>query len=161
MAHADMDAPRCGTYRRGMQNRSAHTLVELALVLMVVGTLAALTVPPVLHARDELVVRAARNEVAAAIAVTRATAITAGGATFVLDTESGTGWIETAGGHRVSDGFPVAARYGVSVSCDRTPPLALRFDALGIGRLANAVIRVRRARAEATLTVSAYGRVRT
>jgi Tfp pilus assembly protein FimT len=144
-----------------MRTRSAHTLVELALVLMVLGILAGLFVPPLSRARDELAVRAARNEVAAAIAVTRATAISSGGATFVLDTESGTGWIETTGGHRVSDGFALASRYGVSVSSDRTPPVALRFDALGIGRLANAVIRVRRARAEATLTVSAYGRVRT
>jgi prepilin-type N-terminal cleavage/methylation domain-containing protein len=161
MARPDMEAPRRRTYRGGMRTRSAYTLVELALVLMVLGILAGLVVRPLSRARDELVVRAARNEVAAAIAVTRATAISSGGATFILDTESGTGWIETAGGHRVSDGFAVAARYGVSVSSDRTPPLALRFDALGIGRLANAVIRVRRARAEATLTVSAYGRVRT
>jgi type II secretory pathway pseudopilin PulG len=144
-----------------MRTRTAHTLVELALVLMVLGMVAALVVPPLLRARDELAVRAARNEVAAAIAVTRATAISNGGATFILDTDTGAGWIEMPDGRRVSDAFAVAARYGVSVSCDRAPPLALRFDALGIGRLANAVIRVRRARAEATLTVSAYGRVRT
>jgi hypothetical protein len=39
-------------------------------------------------------------------------------------------------------------------------PLLLRYDALGIGRLANATIVVRRGAAQSTFVVSAYGRVR-
>jgi hypothetical protein len=37
----------------------------------------------------------------------------------------------------------------------------IRFDGLGIGRLANTVLRVERRNVSATVTVSAYGRVRT
>jgi type II secretory pathway pseudopilin PulG len=144
-----------------MQNRPAHTLLELTLVLLILGILLTLSLPPLVRGRDALAVRAARNELAGAIAIARGAAVRHGGAAFILDVDSGTGWIETARGERLADVFETGARYGVRISCDRMPPVAIRFDALGIGRLANAVFRVRRARAEATLTVSAYGRVRT
>jgi type II secretory pathway pseudopilin PulG len=156
-----MDLPRARSYRRGMRNRSGFSLLELGLVLLVLGMLAALVVPPAGRARDGLAVRAARAELAGALAATRATAIRAGGAALLLDTESGDVWIETAAGVRLPTGYPLGARYGVQLTTDRTPPVALRFDALGIGRLTNASIRVQRGHAVAVLTVSAYGRVRT
>jgi type II secretory pathway pseudopilin PulG len=156
-----MEAPHCGTYRRAMCNRNAHTLTELALVLMILGTLAAIAAPSLARARDAYAVRAARNELASAIAVTRAAAIMNGGAAFRFDPDSGIGWIETSRGARLPDTFVTGPRYGVRISCDRVPPVAFRFDALGIGRLANGVLRVQRGCAEATLTISAYGRLRT
>jgi type II secretory pathway pseudopilin PulG len=156
-----MEAPHCGTYRRAMCNRNAHTLTELALVLMILGTLAAIAAPSLARGRDVYAVRAARSELAGAIAVTRAAAIRNGGAAFVFDAGSGTGWIVTARGSRLPGTFVTGPRYGVRITSDRAPPVEFRFDALGIGRLANGVLRVQRGRAEATLTISAYGRVRT
>jgi prepilin-type N-terminal cleavage/methylation domain-containing protein len=143
-----------------MQNRAGFTLLELALTLLVAGIIAGTALPALAHARDALAVRAARAELAAAFAITRVTAVRAGGAVLVLDTVSGTAWMERPGGGRFPTSFPLAERYGVTLSTDRTPPAAFRYDALGIGRLANGVIRLERRRVRATLTISAYGRVR-
>lgn len=144
-----------------MTTRHGFTLLEALLVLTVLGILAGLAGPAALRGRDALAVRAAQHELAAALAVTRAAAIRNGGATFVMDLESGSGWIEAGPGVRLAQEYPVGPRYGVRVTCARATPVRIRFDALGIGRLANTVLRVERRNASATITVSAYGRVRT
>jgi type II secretory pathway pseudopilin PulG len=155
-----MDAPHGDVYCRCMFNRPAHTLVELALVLVILGIIAGLGAPAFMRGRDALAVNAARSELAAAVAITRVTAIRTGGAQLVLDTGTGHVRIDTADGRRFAD-YPLGVRYGISLSCERAAPVILRFDALGIGRMTNATVRVHRARAEASLTLSAYGRVRT
>jgi prepilin-type N-terminal cleavage/methylation domain-containing protein len=156
-----MDAPRSRVHRRGMSNRTGFTLLEVALVLLILATLLLGVVPSYHRALDAAAVRGARSELVSAFAVTRATAIRSGGAAIIIDTAAGDVWLETAGGMRLSGSFPLAARYGVTVESDRASPLVLRYDALGIGRLTNAAIRVQRGSARASLTVSAYGRVRT
>jgi prepilin-type N-terminal cleavage/methylation domain-containing protein len=79
-----------------MTTRQGFTLLELLLVLMVLGLLAGLAGPAAIRGRDVLAVRAAQHELAAALAVTRAAAIRNGGASFVMDLESGSAWIEAA-----------------------------------------------------------------
>lgn len=143
-----------------MTNRHGFTLLELALVLLILGIVAGTALPLFAGARDGAAVRAARAELAAAFAVARLTAIRSGGASIVVDTDSGDVWIETAGGFRTTS-YPLRARYGVTVSSTRASPVALRYDALGIGRITNATIHVTRRSASASLVVSAYGRVRT
>jgi prepilin-type N-terminal cleavage/methylation domain-containing protein len=143
-----------------MTTRNAFTLLEVLLVLMVLGLLAGLAGPTAIRGRDVMAVRAAQRELAAALAVTRAAAIRNGGASFVLDLESGSAWIE-AGVGRLAGDYPIGSRYGVRVTCARATPVRIRFDGLGIGRLANTVLRVERRNVSATVTVSAYGRVRT
>ncbi len=68
-------------------------------------------------------------------------------------------WIATVRGDtlRATD---LAARHGVRADAGR-PSLRLRYDGLGIGRIANSTIRLQRGTAEAGLSISAYGRVRT
>jgi prepilin-type N-terminal cleavage/methylation domain-containing protein len=144
-----------------MNTRPGFTLLEATLVLAILGILLAAGGPLLLNARDAVAVRGARGELAGAVAVTRAAAIRSGGASLIIDTASGDVVMETAGGVRLPTSYPLGARYGVVIDSDRTTPVTLRYDALGIGRMTSAVIRLQRGRARATITVSAYGRVRT
>jgi prepilin-type N-terminal cleavage/methylation domain-containing protein len=143
-----------------MFKRRGFTLLELCLVLLIAGTLAAVAVPHFGRAYDRIAVRAAATELAGALAVTRAAAIRAGGASLHIDPSSGTAWIQTVAGLRLPDDYPIAARYGVRLETARTGTTILRYDALGIGRITNAVISCRRQSAVASVTVSSYGRVR-
>lgn len=156
-----MDAPRFRVHHGAMTTRAGFSLLEVALVLLIAALLAAISVPTLSRGRDALAVHAARTELASAFAVARFTAIRSGGAALVIDAAAGDVWIETAGGVRLQPGYPLAARYGVTLRTDRPTPAVLRYDALGIGRIANASIHVERRRASATLTISSYGRVRT
>jgi prepilin-type N-terminal cleavage/methylation domain-containing protein len=143
-----------------MRSRSGFTLLEVALVLLILGTLLTAGVPRFRRALDAAAVRAARGELISAFAVTRAAAIRSGGASLIIDPSAGDVWIETAAGVRLPASYPLTARYGVVITSDRSPPVVLRYDPLGVGRLANATIRLHRRQQSVTLTVSAYGRIR-
>jgi Tfp pilus assembly protein FimT len=137
-----------------------HTLIELAIVLAICSLVAGMAAPAVGHARRVFAVRSAAADLAGLVALTRSAAISSGGAVLVVDLLSGTARIEAADGRQLSDAHPLARRYDVSIESDRATPLRLRYDALGIGRLAAATIRMRRGAVSATLTISSYGRVR-
>ncbi|HEX6135803.1 MAG TPA: type II secretion system protein [Longimicrobiales bacterium] len=140
-------------------NPDGHSLIELLLALSIAGILAGLAAPPLGHARDVLAVRAARAEIVSLAAVARSTAILTGGATLVIDVSAGSAWVEAPAGVRIGDVQHPGSRHGVSLTA-QSPRLSLRYDGLGIGRMTNAVLRVRSGRVTGTLTVSAYGRVR-
>jgi prepilin-type N-terminal cleavage/methylation domain-containing protein len=142
-----------------MRHRTGYSLIELIFVLLLFGVAAARAVPPLQQARDATAVRAARAELTGALAVARSTAILAGGATLVIDLPEGSAVVETAAGVRTGAVYDIGARYGVSLAAERAS-MSLRFDALGIGRMANAQLRITRGRQEAPWVVSAYGRVR-
>lgn len=139
--------------------RPGYSLIELTFVLMLSALLLGVAVAPVRHARDVLAVRAARSEIAALVALTRSTAIRAGGATLVVDIDGGSAWIEGGAGTRVGDVRHIGARHGVSLVANR-PILSIRYDALGVGRMSNAVVHLTSGSVRGTITVSAYGRVR-
>jgi prepilin-type N-terminal cleavage/methylation domain-containing protein len=143
-----------------MRTRRGFTLVELALVLIIAGVLATFALASTGRVRHGLAVRSARAELVTAVSATRSAAILAGGATLVIDVQHARAWIETAGGARDPHLFDLAARHGVSLHTTRGVPLLLRYDALGIGRMANATVAVRRGGAQSMFVVSAYGRVR-
>ena len=143
-----------------MRNSRGYTLIELTLVLLLVSLLLLLAAPTFLRARHVLAVNAARRELAAAIAVARSTAIVTFGASVVIDLRAGSVRIETPDGAPVGWPRELHVEYGVALESDRASPVVLRFDALGIGRLTNATFRVQRGATRASLTVSAYGRVR-
>jgi prepilin-type N-terminal cleavage/methylation domain-containing protein len=143
-----------------MRTRPGFTLIELALVLIIAGVLATFALTATGRARHGLAVRSARAELASAVSATRSAAILAGGATLVIDVQHARAWIETAGGAKDPHLFDLAARHGVSLHTTRGVPLLLRYDALGIGRMANASITVRRGATQSMFIVSAYGRVR-
>ncbi|MBR9989777.1 MAG: prepilin-type N-terminal cleavage/methylation domain-containing protein [Gemmatimonadetes bacterium] len=139
--------------------RNGYSLIELTFVLVLGALLLAAAAVPIRHARDVMAVRAARGEVAALLALTRATAILAGGATLVVDVDAGAAWIERSPGVRVGDIQHVSARHGVRLTSSSSL-LNIRYDALGIGRMSNATMRVMSGSVTGTITISAYGRVR-
>jgi prepilin-type N-terminal cleavage/methylation domain-containing protein len=143
-----------------MRNRSGHTLIELALALAIAAVIAGAAAIPTGRARSSLAVHAARSELTALAALARSTAIASGGAALLIDVPCGCAWIELTGsGTRVDDVHHVAERHGVRLAAARTR-VTVRYDALGIGRLANAVVQISSGAATGTLTISAYGRVR-
>lgn len=143
-----------------MRNRPAYSLLELALALVISATLGSLAMPALNHGRRVFAVRNASSEIVHMLALTRAAAVGAGGATLVLDLAHKTAAIEGADGESLDAPRGLVAEHGVQLESDRSSPLRLRYDALGIGRFTAATIRVRRDDVRATITVSAYGRVR-
>jgi type II secretory pathway pseudopilin PulG len=143
-----------------MRSRTGHTLIELSIALIVAAALMTVAARPLHRARHEVAVAAARRELASAVAVTRSTAILGGGARLVVDLPSATAWIESAAGVIPGSVRDLGARYGVSIEADRSPRVEIRFDGLGVGRLANTTIRLRRGDVESRIIISAYGRVR-
>jgi prepilin-type N-terminal cleavage/methylation domain-containing protein len=135
-----------------------YTLVELVVVMALLGVLLAIALPPTLRWRDAAAVRSARDELAAALAWTRVAAASHGGATLVLEPGTGRFWTRTGG--RDGEAVDLAGRYGVRVDPGTEATVAFHYDALGIGRLTNRTVRIRRGAAEGGVTVSAYGRYR-
>jgi len=135
------------------------TLIELLVVMAVLAMLLGIALPSAGRWRDESAVRAARDELAAGLAIARAAAPGHGGASLVLDPQSGRFWIRTDDG-RVFEPVGLGDRYGVRVDPGVAGPVIFRYDGLGIGRLTSRTVHVRRGRAEAGITVSAYGRYR-
>lgn len=135
------------------------TLIELVVVLAVLAALLGVAVPASARWRDAAAVRAARDELAAGLARTRATAVSRGGAALILDPLVGRFWTVADRG-RTPEAVGLGDRYGVRVDPGGDDLVVFRYDGLGIGRLASRTVRIRRGGAEAGLTVSAYGRAR-
>lgn len=143
--------------------RPGTTLLELLVALTLLGVLLGLGVPALGHRLDRLAVRGARNALAAGVARARSAAIARGGARLVISPPRATFWVAAGTGAEVdtvAGPFDLAERYGVALEAGGRRRVALRFDALGIGRIASATIGVVRDGAEAGITVSSYGRVR-
>ncbi len=134
------------------------TLVELLLALLILAGLLTVALPPVGRWRDQAAVRAARDELASALSWTRLAAASRDGATLVLDPATGRFWTERAGER--TPAVDLARRYRVRVEVGTGAAVRFRYDGLGIGRLANRTVRIRRSDALAGLTVNSYGRVR-
>jgi Tfp pilus assembly protein FimT len=141
--------------------RNGTTLLELALALCILGILLGAAAAPLDRGLDALATRAARDELAAAMRTTRVTARARGGATLVLDPGAATFTLRTAAGDTLRGPVDLAARHGVSMAVSGAGrAVTVAYDGLGIGRMANRSVRLRRGGAEAGLTISAYGRVR-
>lgn len=137
------------------------TLVEAIFALTLLGVLAGLFVPTLRAALDRVASAGARDALLVAVARARAVAIARGGATLVVDVSTARFWIDAVDGTRVDPPVDLAAEYGVTLAVDGGGErLALRFDGLGLGQVANRTIRVRRGEAESRLTLSSYGRPR-
>ena len=152
-----MALPRDASHPGGM--RHGYTLVELIVVMAILAMLLGIVLPATARWRHAAAVRAARDELAAGLAWTRIAAASHGGASLVLDPPTGRFWTRTADG-RDSELVDLKARYGVRVDSGSEDPVVFPYDALGIGRLANRTVYVRRGDATAGLTVSSYGRYR-
>lgn len=135
------------------------TLIELLFVLLLLGVLLALALPPLGRWRDAAATRSARDELAAGLAWTRLSAVSHGGSTLVVDAATGRFWTTTPGGP-IRPPVSLRDRYDVRLDVGAEDRVILTFDALGLGRTASRTIRVRRGRAEAGLIISGYGRFR-
>ena len=135
------------------------TVVELLLALTLLSLGVASLLPLARHQRDRLAVAGAREAVAGVIARGRAEARRRGGATVVLTAAPPGARVESRDAEIPllrSDltSFEVEMDLGDDVREAR-----LRYDALGVGRVASRTVAFRRGRAEVALVVASYGRV--
>jgi len=139
--------------------RRGHTLVELSVVLALLALGLSVVLPAARGLRDRSAVLSAREEVAGLIAEARTAALAWGGATVHVRAGDATIWYEAGG--RVPRRVSLRPEPGVEVLLPRGRSASdLRYDALGIGRVASETLRFRRGDAESTLVISGYGRVR-
>ena len=146
-----------------MLQRRGYTVIELLVVLALLALALGLAYPAARRAADAWAVRAARDGVAAVIAGARAAALTARGAEVLLVTADGTVLARpTDAASAAHVRLRLLRDWNVSVNSPgfSGDTIIIRYDALGIGRIANRTLRFERGRAVAGLTISAYGRVR-
>lgn len=138
--------------------RDGATLPELLILLALLSILMGMSISVSTGVRDGIAVRSARDEAAAWVARAAALARLHGSARLWV--HEGTLRIEAPAGVPGAV-YSIGEVYGVDTAVDGAGgAVALEFDALGLGRLANRTIRFRRNDAEAGITLSSYGRPR-
>jgi len=144
------------------RSRPGVTLLELLCSLALLGVLLGMVAIPIARVADVLAVRAARDAILNAAARTRALATRHGGAHLSVSAADGAVAITTRDGVVADTLVRLSSDYRVEVGFDdsRLAVATMRFDALGLGRLANRTIRLRRGVVTAGVTFSAYGRAR-
>jgi prepilin-type N-terminal cleavage/methylation domain-containing protein len=138
-------------------NPRGFTLLETLFVLLLITLGLGLSLPAARRQADRMAVIAARESVVGLIALARREARASGGASLQLRRDGGRMWVESS--HPPGDTLSVESSYGVRVEL-ASASVAMPFDALGIGRLANRTLTFTRGAARTVLTISAYGRVR-
>jgi Tfp pilus assembly protein FimT len=144
-----------------MHRNPGYSTPELLLALTLLAVLAGLAAPGLVRALDVLSVQAGREAVVAAATRTRSLAVVQGGA-FLRLNENGTVDVLARDTVRVQASWDLRDRYGTRLEIDNSARtiMLLEYDALGLGRLANVTVRIRRGDAEGAVTFSAYGRAR-
>jgi prepilin-type N-terminal cleavage/methylation domain-containing protein len=144
------------------RSRPGITLLELLCSLAIMGVLLGMVAAPIARAGDVFAVRAAREAVINSAARARALAIGHGGATLTLSTPGGIIAIASRDGTVADTLIRLGPDLHVAMAFDdaRLEQVELRFDGLGLGRLANRTVRLRRGRVTGGVTFSAYGRAR-
>lgn len=159
-----MVPPRSGAHHGTMslRNQPGLTLLELLCALAVMGVLLGMAAIPVARVGDVLAVRAAREAIVNAAATARALAASHGGAALTIEVREGTLAIATRDGAVADTVSRIARAFRVDVGFDdaRLAVATIRFDALGLGRLASRTVHVQRGSARGGVTFSAYGRAR-
>ena len=139
--------------------RHGFTILELAGVLALLAVAAVLSLPTGWSVRERLSVVGAREELVGLITRARGEALRHGGASLIVIRNPAEVRVEAGGEilHRVDLG--ATWRTELVLSGGR-PSFELRFDALGLGRMAARSITLTRGSAVARLIISAYGRIR-
>ena len=145
-----------------MRERRGYTLLELIVVLALLAIAIGFVYPGARAAADAWAVRAARDATAAVLAGTRAAAIAHRGADLLVVPARGSVLMRTGGAGAPQPRLEVQRDWGVTVSSPGFggDTIVVRYDAIGLGRIANRTLRFERGRAVAGLTIAAYGRVR-
>ena len=138
---------------------AGHTLVELAGALLLASVLLGMALPELRSLADRSAASGAREALVGLLAEARMAAVARGGATVELDAGAARAVLR-AGGDSIA-GVALRERFGVELRlAGGRPSSELRYDALGLGRLASETVAVRRGGSEARIVVSGYGRVR-
>jgi prepilin-type N-terminal cleavage/methylation domain-containing protein len=140
-------------YRRGF------SLLEMLAALTILSVIAASSFPVLRGAIDRFAVLGAREEVAGLFHRARMEAITHGGSR--VRARRSPPVLELLLGPEVVEQVDLERSYRTTLTLSRDrPESTLRYDALGLGRVASQTLLFSRGSAEARLTVSAYGRIR-
>ncbi len=137
--------------------RRAFTLAELAVVLVVIGVLCAISVPWALRRIDGAHVRGARAEIVAALASARSTAVATGRHVAVRFDSTESVVLVTVGDDTLL-ARRLGALHGVTIASNRDS-LAYAPTGLGYGA-ANQTVVLRRGDATDTVVIARLGRVR-
>lgn len=140
--------------------RPGFTLTELLLVLTVLGILLSMVLPTVGRAFDVFAVRAARGALVAAAERARITALAQGGAVLFIDAPTNVVSILSHTGNQVGQPIRLGDDYGVQLALGGRDQVGIRYDALGLGRIANTTVRIERRSVEGRVIFSIYGRAR-
>lgn len=134
--------------------RAAFTLIEMLIVCVIIGVVAAIAAPRVRGSLDSLAVEAAGRDIVNALAAGRLAALRHGGADVRLDSLSAT--VNAAGQTLLA--HEIVRVHGVRMRA--TPPV-VRYAATGLatGLSNGSVILSRGARVD-TVVISRLGRVR-
>ena len=137
--------------------RRGFSLLELILVLLLVGAGAGAVLPGYRRHLDSLAVRGAREAAAALFSRARSEAPIHGGASVYIEEP---GVMRVSSGGELIDEIDTARLFRVRLVIRGTPTSAeIRYDGLGIGRVASRTLLFQRGAAEASLVISSYGRV--
>lgn len=136
-----------------------HTLVELLFVLTLLGATISSLAPTARKYRERAAVVAAREALVGVLAEARLAAMESGEAAVLI---SGAPWsAEATVGDSTIRAVAFGGDYGVRLALNGgRNEVSIRFDALGLGRIASQTIDFVRGDASAGVVVSSYGRVR-
>ena len=145
------------TLRHRSKARTATTVVELAVVLVVVAALAAIALPRFRASADRFASRVAIQEARSLFTFARRSAITRRSVVAVItDTMAGAILVRSGGVELARRSL--RERYGVRLTATRD---SMSYDPRGLGYgAANLTIVARRGRGAETLSVSRLGRAR-
>ncbi len=139
--------------------RRGYTLIELGLVLVLSSTTCLVLLSPARNFRDRMAVVAAREAMAGLFARARVDALLRGGSTVHVRAGPWRAWSESS--DTVLGTVEVQRDYSVAVTLGGGRTSAdVRYDGLGVGRVASVTLEFHRGREETALIVSGYGRVR-
>lgn len=136
-----------------------HTLLELAVVLLLMTAITSLLAPAGRRWRDRAAVVSAREVVVGLLSRARVAAMASGAAHVTVETSPAR--VSALVADSLIDASEVERELGVRIELvgGRTSA-AIAYDALGLGRMAGATLVFRRGQASASLVVSGLGRAR-
>jgi prepilin-type N-terminal cleavage/methylation domain-containing protein len=139
--------------------RNGFTLLELLVVLVLAAILADLGLRPARRLLDRWAVLAAREDVAALVAVARVRAVGTVGATLVVDEVTGSVEVRSAVWPDTVVGLRERRGVGLEI-VGSARRVTLKFNALGLGEVSSRRLRFSRGEASSDLIMSSHGRLR-